>query len=429
MLIASCCALEVLDSRGRPTVEVEIVTSSGHTGRAIVPSGASTGAAEALELRDGSSKRYGGLGVQRAVHNVNRLIAPRIRGMSVTRQADLDRKLIALDGTPNKRRLGANAILGVSMAAAHAAAASQKLPLFQSIARQYHVQKATLPLPMINMISGGLHAGRNLDFQDFLIMPVGARSIKQSLEWTSEVYRTLGALLKRHGHIAHLVADEGGYGPSLRSNEEALRYVADAIRAAGFRPRRDIGIAVDVASTHFFSKGQYRLASEKRSMNAARFADFLARLCDRHPILSLEDPMSEEDWVGWEIITKKLRSHVQLIGDDLFATNTQRLVKGIERGIANAVLIKVNQIGTLSETWETLITAQSHGYRTIISARSGESEDSTMSDLAVGWNGGQIKIGSITRSERLAKYNQLLRIENRLGKKSKMAQPFQIGYA
>lgn len=443
-LIRSVHAREVLDSRGRPTVEVEVQTASGDCGRAIVPSGASTGSAEAFELRDRRAKRHGGWGVLRAVRNVNAQIAPRLRGQSVLRQQKLDRLLIALDGTPNKRRLGANAILGVSMAVAHAAAAVKKMPLFQYVAGCFQTNAAmrrvpdgsphgrwrpplqagntansgasvSLPLPMINMISGGLHAGGQLDFQDFLVMPLGAKSIREALEWTSEIYEALRRILERRGHIARLVADEGGFGPRLRSNEEALRLLTEAVRDAGFRLPREVAIAVDVASTHFYSGGRYRLASENRLFTAGRFVDFLERLCDRYPIVSLEDPLGEEDWDGWEIITRRLGGRVQLIGDDLFATRAERLRQGLARGVANAVLIKVNQVGTLTETWETLDLARRNGYRTILSARSGETEDATMSDLAVGWDAGQIKIGSITRSERLAKYNQLLRIEERMG--------------
>jgi enolase len=422
--IKTVLAREVLDSRGRPTVEADVILSDATLGRASVPSGASTGINEALELRDGDKRRYQGRGVRNAVGKVDRKIAPAVRGMDARDQAALDARMIELDGTANKSRLGANAILAVSLAACRAAALSQQVPLYRWIARLStqalkHPATWTLPLPMINIISGGLHARHNLDFQDFLIMPLAARTMSRALEMTSDVYHATGELIASKGYTT-LGADEGGFGPPLSSNREALELLTEAIVKAGYKPRREIAIAVDVASSHFHEDGVYGLNSEKRVLSAVQLADLLTDWCKRYPILSLEDGCAEDDWDGWKILTRKLSKKVELIGDDLFTTNVARLQRGIREGVANSVLVKLNQIGTLSETLEVVRVAQTAGYRTVISARSGETEDSFLADLAVGCNGGQIKIGSITRSSRLAKYNQLLRIEEELGKKARL---------
>jgi len=421
--IRQITAREVLDSRGRPTVEADVTLADGTLGRASVPSGASTGINEAVELRDGDKRRYQGRGVQKAVANVAKKIAPAVRGMDAREQAAIDRRMIELDGTPNKSRLGANAILAVSLAVCRAAAISQELPLHRWIAAlsqaRSHLGTPTLPLPMINILSGGLHARHNLDFQDFLIMPVAATTMKRALEMTSDVYHATGELLASKGYTT-LGADEGGYGPPLTSNREALDILTRAIEKAGYKPRKEIVIAVDVASSHFYENGLYGLSSEKRVLHAGELADLLADWCARYPIVSLEDGCAEEDWDGWKILTRKLGQEVELVGDDLFTTNVNRLQRGIREGVANSVLVKLNQIGTLTETLEVVRVARRAGYRTVISARSGETEDSFLADLAVGCHGGQIKIGSITRSSRLAKYNQLLRIEEELGKRARM---------
>ena len=406
-------AREVLDSRGRPTVEVEVHCRGGAVGRAIVPSGASTGRHEAVELRDGDPKRYAGRGVRKAVAHVREEIAPRIIGTPATEQAEIDRRMIELDGTPNKSRLGANAILGVSLACAHAAAASRGLPLWRYLDPDGN---ARLPLPMVNMISGGLHAGGNLDFQDFLIMPVGARSFSEALEMAVAVYRALGEVLCSAGFEGVLVGDEGGFGPRLQSNEQAVEMVLRAIESAGLQPRRDAALALDVASTHFYGDGQYHLREGKgHALSSEEMIDRLARWVAAYPIVSIEDGLAEDDWDGWKQLTTRLGKNVQLIGDDFFATNPDRLKIGISTGTANAVLVKVNQIGTLTETLEVVRLARTAGFRAVISARSGETEDATLADLAVATGAGQIKIGSVARSERLAKYNQLLRIEEAMG--------------
>lgn len=410
MKITRIIAREVLDSRGRPTVEAEIELDGGAAGRAIAPSGASTGKHEALELRDGAPARFGGYGVKKAVRNVTWIIAPRLQGEEITSQRDLDRLLVELDGTPNKSRLGANAILAVSLAFAHAAAAADRVPLYRYFAGLAET-RPSMPLPMINILSGGLHAGRLLDFQDFLIVPAGARSIMQALEWTWAVYQAaLKRCVKSAGYNPQLVADEGGIGPALPDNEAALRLLTAAIRDAGFQAPQQVGIALDVASTHFFKGGRYVLKAEGKRRTPAEMVDFLETLVDRYPIVSIEDGCAEDDWAGWKALTERLGGRVQLLGDDLFVTHPARLKRGIEEGCANAILIKFNQIGTLSETLDAMRMAREAGYRTVVSARSGETEDSTMADLAAGADGGQIKIGSLTRSSRLAKYNQLLRI-------------------
>jgi enolase len=403
----------VLDSRGNPTVEVEVFCAGGAQGRAIAPSGASTGRHEAVELRDGDPTRFGGKGVRLAVANVREALGPRLIGLPASDQGLIDRTLCELDGAPNKARLGANAILGVSLACAHAGAAARQLPLWRYLDQ---ANSARLPLPMVNLISGGLHAGRNLDFQDFLLLPIGARSYSEALEMTVNVYRALGSTLTRHGYEGVLVADEGGFGPRLENNEQAAALVVEAIEKAGYVAGRDAALALDVASTHFYRDGRYHL---KATAGAAHSADemvaLLCRWVDRYPILSIEDGLAEDDWDGWRKLTAALGGRVQLIGDDLFVTNPERLRQGIAVGVANSVLVKVNQIGTLTETLEVIRLAQSAGYRPVISARSGETEDATIADLAVATGAGQIKIGSVARSERLAKYNQLLRIEEAMG--------------
>jgi enolase len=422
-------ARQVLDSRGRPTVEVDAIASTGALGRAIVPAGASTGRHEALELRDSRDPRYGGLGVTKAVANVQHEIAQAVLGMDLEDQAALDARLIALDGTPNKSRLGANAILGVSLAVAHAAAAARGEELFVYLNRLWRGRseapegrprplEPALPLPMVNMISGGLHAGGNLDIQDVLFVPVAAVGYSEALEMTTAVYRALGAVLEKRGFESALVGDEGGYGPRLRDNEQAFDIVVDAMIACGFEPGRDAALAVDVASTHFYdpSRGMYCLkAGGALQLDSKGMIDLLAGWIQRYPIISIEDGLAEDDWDGWTALSARLGASIQLIGDDLFATQIARLRQGIDRGAGNAILIKLNQVGTLTETLDALRMAHNHGFRTIVSARSGETEDTTIADLAVATAAGQIKIGSVARSERLAKYNRLLRIEEALG--------------
>jgi enolase len=390
-------AREVLDSRGRPTVEVDVVCRGGARGRAIVPSGASTGRHEALELRDGDPARYAGRGVRQAVANVREVIAPALAGTLAGAQQHIDLTMIKLDGTADKSRLGANAILGVSLACAHAAAAARGLALWQYLDRG---GEARLPLPMVNLISGGLHAGRNLDFQDFLFLPIAARSYAEALEQTTAVYRALGAVLTEHGYEGVLVGDEGGYGPKLSSNEQAIELILQAFQRAELQPGRDAALAIDVASTHFHRDGFYRVGELR--LPAPEMVRLLSEWVDDYPIQSIEDGMAEDDWDGWQLLSQSLGRQVQLIGDDLFATNADRLAQGIAWKTANSVLVKVNQ-------------TRAAGYRPVISARSGETEDTTIADLAVGTGAGQIKIGSVARSERLAKYNQLLRIEEQMG--------------
>jgi enolase len=408
-VITAVSARQVLDSRGQPTVEVEVYCGNA-MGRAIVPSGASTGKHEAIELRDGDPDDYAGKSVRKAVANVQQILAPAVVGMAASEQEAIDRKLCDLDGTPDKSRLGANAILGVSLACAHAAAASRNQPLWQYLDR---AGRARMPLPMVNLISGGLHAGRNLDMQDFLFLPIGAGSYSEALQMTVRVYRALSVVLQEHGFEGILVGDEGGFGPKLAGNEQAIEMILHAIRRAGLQPGVDAAIAIDVASTHFFNAGLYRL--KDTLLSATTMTAMLTEWADRYPILSIEDGMAEDDWAGWKQLTESLGKRVQLIGDDLFVTNPQRLAQGITQGVANSILIKVNQIGTLTETLQVIDQARQAGYRPVVSARSGETEDSTIADLAVATGAGQIKIGSIARSERLAKYNQLLRIEEQMG--------------
>ncbi|MBI3823227.1 MAG: phosphopyruvate hydratase [Planctomycetes bacterium] len=426
--ITAVHARQVLDSRGTPTVEVDIHCGSV-MGRAIVPSGASTGKHEARELRDGDPDDYAGRSVGKAVANVRQVIAPAIVGMAAAEQETIDRKLCDLDGTPAKSRLGANAILGVSLACAHAAAASSNQPLWQYLHRRPHAPREesvtrsvtpTMPMPMVNLISGGLHAGRNLDMQDFLLLPIGATSYSEALRMTVDVYRALSSVLQEHGFEGVLVGDEGGFGPKLAGNQQAIEMLLHAFRRAGLHPGRDAAIAIDVASTHFYEDGLYRL--KDTLMSATTMAAMLTDWADRYPILSIEDGMAEDDWAGWKALSESLGKRVQLIGDDLFVTNTQRLAQGIKEGVANAVLIKVNQIGTLTETLAVIDQARAAGYRCVISARSGETEDCTIADLAVATGVGQIKIGSVARSERLAKYNQLLRIEEQMGPNAPFAK-------
>lgn len=412
-LIESIHAREILDSRGRPTVEVEIGLTGGVKGMASVPSGASTGRHEALELRDRDPRRLRGLGVRHAVQNVNREIAPQLVGADATDQAGLDARLIALDGTANKVRLGANALLGVSLAAARAAANAVGLPLWRYLGG---TAARVMPLPMINIISGGLHAARNLDFQDFLIIPVGAQTYSQALEMSLDIYHTVPVLLAERG-LSTLKADEGGYGPALPNNRAALDLLMQTIERAGYRPGDDIAFALDVAATHFFDPqdGRYHLKSDDQERDAVAMVDLLREWVAQYPIASIEDGLAEDDWRGWQALTSALGGAVQLIGDDLFTANAERLERGIRMGAANAVLVKMNQIGTLSETLAVVELARRAGYRPIISARSGETEDASLAHLAVATNAGQIKIGSLAQSERLAKYNELLRIEEALG--------------
>jgi enolase len=421
--ITRILAREVLDSRGNPTVEVEVFCKGDARGRAIVPSGASTGRHEAVELRDGDPARFDGKGVRKAVANVRDEIAPRIVGTWAGEQERIDRALCELDGTPNKSRLGANAVLGVSLACAHAAAAIREVPLWMYLADSSEDRRPRLPLPMVNLISGGLHAGGNLDFQDFLLLPIGARSYSEALAMAVNVYRALAGVLTRHGFEGVLVGDEGGFGPKLHGNEQAVLMCVEAIRAAGYEPGRDAALALDVASTHFHHADCYRLkATAGLALSSDDMVRTLRRWADDYPILSIEDGMAEDDWDGWRKLTKELGRRVQLIGDDLFVTNPDRLRRGIETQTANAVLVKVNQIGTLTETLEVVRLARQAGYRVVISARSGETEDSTIADLAVATGSGQIKIGSVARSERLAKYNQLLRIEEEMGAEAPFAR-------
>ena len=402
---------EVLDSRGRPTLEVELA-SHRTVVRAMVPSGASTGKHEAHELRDGIAGWYGGLGVQKAVANV-KVISKALRDLPLFDQAGHDRRMCELDGTPNKSNLGANTILGVSMAIARAIAETRHRSLWKTFDRD---DKATIPLPMVNMISGGLHAGGNLDLQDFLFLPIAARQYTESLHMSVAVYRCLGELLRQQGFEGTLVGDEGGYGPKLHSNEQALELLTEAIRRAGMEPGKGGGIAVDVAASHFHADGRYRLRDGGGlDLDSGGMVDLLARWVDAYPIFSIEDGLAEDDLDGWALLTERLGSRLQLIGDDLFVTNPERLRMGIERKLGNAVLVKLNQIGTVSETLRVIEMAKEAGYRTVVSARSGETEDDFLADFAVGTNAGQIKIGSVARSERLAKYNQLSRIEDYVG--------------
>ncbi len=403
-------AREILDSRGNPTVEVDVTLESGAFGRAAVPSGASTGAHEAVELRDGDARRYGGKGVLKAVDAVNHEIFDVLSGLDGEDQVHIDQTLIDLDATANKGRLGANAILGVSLAVAKAAAEEAGLPLYRYVGGTF---ARTLPVPLMNIVNGGAHADNPIDIQEFMIMPVGADSLAQALRMGAEIFHALRKGLKDAGHNTN-VGDEGGFAPNLASTDEALGFVARATEAAGYRLGDDVMLALDCASTEYFKDGQYHLAGEGKVLDPGAMVDYLEALCGRYPILSIEDGMSEDDWDGWAALTERLGERVQLVGDDLFVTNPVRLRDGIARGVANSILVKVNQIGTLSETLEAVETAQSAGYTAVMSHRSGETEDATIADLAVATNCGQIKTGSLSRSDRLAKYNQLLRIEEEL---------------
>jgi enolase len=404
-------ARQILDSRGNPTVEVEVFVACGAVGRAAVPSGASTGKREALELRDKRSKDYGGKGVKAAVKNVLSKIAPAVLGMDAAAQATLDKCMIALDGTPNKSKLGANAILGVSMAAARAAAAAYGLPLYRYLGG---INARYLPVPMMNIINGGAHAANNLDIQEFMIVPFGANCIVQAIQMGAETFQQLKKILKSQG-LNTAVGDEGGFAPDLASNEAAIQNILRAIEAAGYTPGKDMGIALDVAASELYKGGKYILKSEKQKHNSNQMVDYYERLIDKYPILSIEDGLAEGDWDGWKMMTDRLESTVQIVGDDIFVTNPRIFSKGIEQGIANSILIKLNQIGTVTETLDAIELAKQVGYTTVVSHRSGETEDTFIADLVVGVNGGQIKTGSMSRSDRVAKYNQLMRIEEELG--------------
>jgi enolase len=409
--IVDVYAREILDSRGNPTVEAEVTLEDGSTGRAAVPSGASTGAHEAVELRDGDKSRYLGKGVLKAVAAVNDEIFPELLGMDATDQRTIDRVLIDLDGTPNKSRLGANAVLGVSMAVAKAAAQASALPLYRYVGgANAHV----LPTPMMNIINGGAHADNPIDIQEFMVMPVGFDNFADALRCGAEIFHTLKKGLAAAGHNTN-VGDEGGFAPNLKSTDDALGFIMKSIEAAGYQPGEDVVLALDAAATEFYKKGKYELEGEGKSLSSDQMADYWAELVKRFPIVSIEDGMSEDDWEGWIALTKAIGDKCQLVGDDLFVTNTTRLADGIQRGAGNAILVKVNQIGTLTETLEAVQLAQINRYGAVMSHRSGETEDSTIADLAVATNCGQIKTGSLARSDRLAKYNQLLRIEDELG--------------
>ncbi len=408
-------AREILDSRGNPTVEVDVVLENGILGRAAVPSGASTGEHEALELRDGDEKRYLGKGALKAVKNVNEVIAPKLIGKDVTKQEEIDRLMIDLDGTENKGRLGANAILGVSLAVAKAGAISSKLPLYQYIRKDYglRVKGYELPVPMMNVVNGGKHANNNVDLQEFMIIPLG-ENFRESLRMGAEVFHNLKKVLKEKGYST-AVGDEGGFAPDLKSNEEAIQVILEGIKRAGYKAGEDVLLALDPAASEFYEDGKYILASEKKDLSASEMIDFYKDWVNKYPIVSIEDGLAQDDWEGWKKLTLKLGKRIQIVGDDLFVTNPKRLKRGIEEEIANSILIKLNQIGTLTETIETIKMAKDAGYATVISHRSGETEDTTIADVAVAVNAGQIKTGSCSRSERIAKYNQLLRIEEELG--------------
>lgn len=408
--IISIYGREILDSRGNPTVEVEVITEAGILASAAVPSGASTGEHEAVELRDGDEKRYLGKGVLKAVANVNDIIAPEIVGMEVTEQALIDQIMIELDGTPNKAKLGANAILGVSLAVARAAAWEQDMPLYRYIGG---TNARTLPVPMSNIINGGSHADNNVDFQEFMIMPISAPSFSEGLRMNTEIFHSLKAYLKKN-KFSTAVGDEGGFAPNFKSNEEALQVIVKAIESAGYVPGKDIMITLDPAASEFYEDGMYNLKSENRKLTSAQMVDYWVDLCGKYPIISIEDGLAEDDWEGFKLFMDKIGKKIQIVGDDLFVTNVERLKRGIKEGAANSILIKLNQIGTLTETLNAIEMAKKAGFTNIISHRSGETEDSFIADLAVAVNAGQIKTGSLCRSERVAKYNQLLRIEAEL---------------
>lgn len=410
-------AREVIDSRGNPTVEADVILASGTKGSAMVPSGASTGSREAVELRDNDASRYGGKGVLKAVVNVNTTIREALIGMDATAQPLIDKTMIDLDGTENKGNLGANAILAVSLAAAHAASNDAGMPLYRYLGG---VSDTLLPVPMMNIINGGAHADNNVDVQEFMIMPVGAPNIREAIRYGAEVFHALKKVLSAKG-LNTAVGDEGGFAPNLKSNEEAIQVILESIDKAGYTPGEDILLAIDAASSEFYKDGKYHLASEGKSLDSEGFADYLANWVDKYPIISIEDGMHESDWAGWAILTERLAGKIQLVGDDLFVTNPKILQEGIDKKIANSILIKVNQIGTLTETLAAIELAKKHRYTAIVSHRSGETEDSTIADLAVATSAGQIKTGSMSRSDRLAKYNQLIRIEEELGELARYA--------
>lgn len=412
--IESIHAREILDSRGNPTVQVDTVLENGAGGCAAVPSGASTGALEALELRDGDQGRYLGKGVRQAVSHVNGEIASSLRGTDARDQAAIDHAMLELDGTENKSRLGANAILGVSLACAHAAAAGGRVPLFRHLGQVYGNDRFVLPVPQFNILNGGAHADNSIDFQEFMVLPVGAPDFPEALRFGAEIFHTLKRVLKGRGYATN-VGDEGGFAPECASNEEGVELVMEAIGESTYAPGKEVAIALDAASSEFYSDGRYHLGAESLSLDSAGFADYLERWVSRYPILSIEDGMAEDDWEGWSLLTRKLGDSVQLTGDDLFVTDPGILRQGIERGVANSILIKVNQIGTLTETLEAIRIAQDAGYCATISHRSGDTEDTTIADLAVATGAGQIKTGSLSRSERIAKYNRLLKINEMLG--------------
>lgn len=407
-------AREILDSRGNPTVEVETTLECGVMGRAAVPSGASTGAFEAVELRDGDKKRYMGKGVLKAVENVNSYIAPEIEGFDAIDQRSIDKFMIELDGTENKAKLGANALLGVSLSVAKAAAIALELPLYKYIGG---VNAHVLPVPMMNILNGGKHADNSVDLQEFMVMPVGIESFSEALRVCAEIFHTLKSVLKKDG-LNTAVGDEGGFAPNLKTNEDAIKYILRAIEEAGYTPGKEVYIALDPAATELFKDGKYHLAGEGKVLTSSEMVDYYASLIEKYPIISIEDGMAEEDWDGWKAITDKIGSMVQLVGDDLFVTNTKRLEKGIKMGVANSILIKLNQIGTLTETLEAIEMAKKAGYSAVVSHRSGETEDTTICDVVVGTNAGQIKTGAPSRTDRVCKYNQLLRIEEELGEES-----------
>ena len=416
-------AREILDSRGNPTLEAEVTLADGSFGRAMVPSGASTGTKEAVELRDGDKTRYLGKGVRKAVENVNGAIASALAGMDAADQVALDKRLIDLDGTENKGRLGANALLGVSLANAHAMAASKQVPLWQYLAStSAHPDgwQPTLPVPMMNIINGGAHADNNVDLQEFMVLPVGVGSFAEALRAGTEVFHALKSVLKGRG-LSTAVGDEGGFAPDLRSNSEALDTILEAIGKAGYRAGEDVLLGLDVASSEFFENGKYNLTGEGKRLSSEQFTDFLANWCEQYPIVTIEDGMAEDDWAGWKLLTERLGNQVQLVGDDLFVTNPRIFRQGIEQGVANAILIKVNQIGTLTETLEAIAMADHAKYAAIVSHRSGETEDTTIADISVATTATQIKTGSLCRSDRVAKYNQLLRIEEQLGANARYA--------
>lgn len=413
--ITSIHAREILDSRGNPTVEVETELENGTVGRAAVPSGASTGAFEAMELRDGDKKRYMGKGVLKAVDNINSIIAPELEGMDALYQREIDQMMLDLDGTENKSKLGANAILGVSLSAAKAVALSLQMPLYRYLGG---INGHVLPLPMMNILNGGEHADNSVDLQEFMIMPLGAPTFSDALRMGAEVFHNLKKVLGKDG-LNTAVGDEGGFAPDLKTNEDAIKYIIKAIKTAGYKPGKDIYIALDPAATEFFEKGKYNLKGEGKVLTPDEMVDYYARLVEKYPIISIEDGMAEEDWDGWKKLTERIGDEVQLVGDDLFVTNTKRLEKGIEMGVANSILIKVNQIGTLSETMDAIEMATRAGYTAVISHRSGETGDTTIADLVVGLNAGQIKTGAPSRTDRVCKYNQLLRIEDDLGDMAK----------